>query len=125
MSRSGGPMAASGARLLHRDHRLTDVRIDRAATPFILLALVPAVAAFFLGAVATSVVLLALPVAVALFFRDPDRSPSVDPAIVLAPADGKVMHAGPARPDEAPSGSWLQVTIFLSLLDVHINRTPA
>jgi phosphatidylserine decarboxylase len=101
------------------------VRIDRAATPFILLALVPAVSAFFLGAVATGVVLLALPVAIALFFRDPDRSPRADPAIVLAPADGKVMHAGPARPDEAPPGSWQQVTIFLSLLDVHINRTPA
>ena len=34
------------------------------------------------------------------------------------------MHAGPARPGEAPAGDWLQVTIFLSVLDVHINRTP-
>jgi phosphatidylserine decarboxylase len=101
------------------------VRIDRAATPFVLVALVPAVAAFVLGAIATSVALLALPVAVALFFRDPERSPSADPQLVLAPADGKVMHAGAARPEEAPPGSWRQVTIFLSLLDVHINRTPA
>lgn len=34
------------------------------------------------------------------------------------------MHAGPARPGEAPPGEWRQVTIFLSVLDVHINRTP-
>jgi phosphatidylserine decarboxylase len=44
--------------------------------------------------------------------------------VVLSPADGRVMFAGPARPNEAPPGSWLQVTIFLSVLDVHINRTP-
>lgn len=65
-----------------------------------------------------------LPVAIALFFRDPDRVSPGDPALVLSPADGRVMHAGPARPNEAPPGEWLQVTIFLSVLDVHINRTP-
>jgi phosphatidylserine decarboxylase len=63
-------------------------------------------------------------VAVGLFFRDPTRTPPEDPRIVLAPADGRVMHAGRARPGEAPAGTWLQVTIFLSVLDVHINRTP-
>jgi phosphatidylserine decarboxylase len=65
-----------------------------------------------------------LPVVVALFFRDPNRRSPADPAFVLSPADGKVMHAGMARPDEAPPGRWQQVTIFLSPLDVHINRTP-
>jgi len=71
------------------------------------------------------VVLVALlPVAIGLFFRDPDRVSPPDRAMVLSPADGRVMHAGPARPNEAPPGEWLQVTIFLSVLDVHINRTP-
>jgi phosphatidylserine decarboxylase len=35
-----------------------------------------------------------------------------------------VTHAGPARVGEAPPGDWHQVTIFLSVFDVHINRTP-
>jgi phosphatidylserine decarboxylase len=35
-----------------------------------------------------------------------------------------VMFAGDARPGDAPAGAWRQVTIFLSPLDVHINRTP-
>lgn len=100
------------------------MRIDRAAAPFVVLSLVPTGVALALGAVGTGVALLALPVAIALFFRDPERAPNPDPALVLAPADGKVMYAGAARPAEAPAGAWQQVTIFLSLLDVHINRSP-
>ena len=101
------------------------VRIDRAAAPFVVLAALPAAAAVTLGALGAGIGLLALPAATALFFRDPERSPDPDPALVLAPADGRVMHAGDARPAEAPPGRWRQVTIFLSVFDVHINRTPA
>jgi len=68
--------------------------------------------------------LLLLPAGVALFFRDPDRASPSARHLVLAPADGKVMYAGPGRAAEAPPGAWLQVTVFLSPLDVHINRTP-
>ena len=68
--------------------------------------------------------LLGLPAAIALFFRDPDRVVPTAPQLVVAPADGRVIHAGAARAGEAPPGDWRQVTIFLSLLDVHINRSP-
>ena len=98
--------------------------IDRAGLPFILIAAVPAVAAFVWGPVWLGAVLLLLPLAIALFFRDPERTITAGADQVLAPADGKVMHAGPARPNEAPPGHWKQITIFLSVLDVHINRTP-
>ena len=63
----------------------------------------------------------------AFFFRDPDRevpSDDNDPHIVLATADGRVMHAGPAESSVAPEGTWTQISIFLSPLDVHVNRTP-
>ncbi|MEI6245035.1 MAG: phosphatidylserine decarboxylase [Acidobacteriota bacterium] len=59
-----------------------------------------------------------------MFFRDPERTSPSDSSLVLAPADGKVMHAGPADPRYAPEGEWLQIITFLSPLDVHINRTP-
>jgi phosphatidylserine decarboxylase len=36
-----------------------------------------------------------------------------------------VLIAGPAVPEAAPPGSWLQISIFLSPMDVHINRIPA
>jgi phosphatidylserine decarboxylase len=99
------------------------IRLDAAGWPFVIAAAVPAaVAALWSPALAGG--LLVLPIAIALFFRDPDRTSPTDPAAVLATADGRVMWAGVARAGEAPAGTWQQVTIFLSLFDVHINRTP-
>jgi len=100
------------------------VTIDSAAVPFVVIALVPAAVAAWIAPPVVPLLLLVLPIGVGLFFRDPDRSPPTDPALVLAPADGRVMHAGVARAAEAPKGEWQQVTIFLSVFDVHINRTP-
>jgi phosphatidylserine decarboxylase len=100
------------------------VGIDRAGLPFVALAAIPALISAVAGAAALGVGLLLLPAAVALFFRDPDRRAPAGPNVILAPADGKVIFAGQARTDEAPPGTWRQITIFLSLLDVHINRTP-
>jgi len=56
------------------------------------------------------------------FFRDPDRKVLQDPRLVVSPADGKVVQVMPA-PEGSPlgPGSW-QVSIFLSVFDVHINR---
>ena len=87
----------------------------------------PAAVAALSGHRRSALSLLALPAGVAAFFRDPDRTPDhrqVDPDLVLAPADGRVMHAGPAQEEVAPLGEWQQVSIFLSVFDVHINRTP-
>jgi phosphatidylserine decarboxylase len=100
------------------------VRIDPAGFPFIAIAALPAIAAWFFAPATLALALLVLPIAIALFFRDPERTVPQDRDVVLAPADGRVLHAGAARPEEAPPGNWRQVTIFLSLLDVHINRTP-
>jgi phosphatidylserine decarboxylase len=58
------------------------------------------------------------------FFRDPDRVSPVDELAVLSPADGRVLVAGAADPGAAPPGEWKQISIFLSPMDVHVNRTP-
>ncbi len=61
------------------------------------------------------------------FFRDPERVAPSDPLAVLSPADGRVVSVAPAVPPvelglgDAPR--W-RVAIFLSVLDVHVNRTP-
>jgi phosphatidylserine decarboxylase len=100
------------------------MKIDPAGYPFIGGALVPAAvaAAARRPALATSLALLGG--FFAYFFRDPDRQVPQAPGLVVSPADGRVMIAGPSDGRWAPPGDWLQVTIFLSPVDVHINRTP-
>jgi phosphatidylserine decarboxylase len=61
------------------------------------------------------------------FFRDPERVPPPRPDLVLAPADGHIVHVvmavPPAELDLGPEPRW-RVAIFLSVLDVHVNRAP-
>jgi phosphatidylserine decarboxylase len=98
--------------------------IDRAGWPFILGAMVLAlVVAWWLGRVwALPFVLLAA--FFAFFFRDPDRQIPSGPALVVSPADGRVMIVGDANGPGAPAGTWRQISIFLSPMDVHVNRSP-
>jgi phosphatidylserine decarboxylase len=99
------------------------MRIDRAGLPFIAGFLAPAVLFFVLGYRLLGAVSFALAAFMAFFFRDPDRvAPAGD--VVVSPADGRVTAAGAADPASAPPGTWQQVTIFLSPMDVHINRMP-
>ena len=100
------------------------MKIDRAGLPFILGSLFPAAALVALRQPAWALPLVSLSGFFAFFFRDPDRDVPDDPTVVVSPADGRVMHAGPADPEVAPEGDWAQISIFLSPLDVHVNRTP-
>jgi len=58
------------------------------------------------------------------FFRDPERRSTTGDDAVVAPADGRVLIAGAAAASAAPPGSWQQISIFLSPVDVHVNRVP-
>ena len=58
----------------------------------------------------------------AFFFRDPKRQPPNDPNLVVAPADGRVTRV--KRVEEGNQQSATVVSIFLSPLNVHINRAP-
>ena len=98
--------------------------IDRAGAPFIALAFVPSLVCLAAGLPLPGLLLSVPGFLVALFFRDPAREPPSDADAVVSPADGRVLVAGAAEPDGAPPGTWQQVSIFLSPLDVHVNRVP-
>jgi phosphatidylserine decarboxylase len=100
------------------------MRIDPAGWPFILGAAVPALVAGWLGYVWVAAVLVVLAAFFLFFFRDPERRTTVAGDEVVSPADGRVMVAGEAEAAGAPPGEWKQISIFLSPMDVHINRIP-
>ncbi|HXL81234.1 MAG TPA: phosphatidylserine decarboxylase [Pyrinomonadaceae bacterium] len=58
----------------------------------------------------------------AYFFRDPKRVPPADPLLVVSPADGRVTRVRQIGEGNQPAATL--VSIFLSPLDVHINRAP-
>lgn len=87
--------------------------------------LVPgALAALFLllGFWPVSLVFVLLAAFMAFFFRDPRRQPPLEANVVVAPADGRVTRAAPVETGNADAAT--VVSIFLSPLDVHINRSP-
>ncbi|HEU4349083.1 MAG TPA: phosphatidylserine decarboxylase [Actinoplanes sp.] len=80
----------------------------RSARPHSRLWLLPALAA----------------VPVAAFFRDPERDIPTDPKAVVAPADGKVLSVEHLTEERFGGGEFLRIAVFLSVLDVHVNRIP-
>lgn len=57
---------------------------------------------------------------VAFFFRDPTRVPPADDKLLVSPGDGRVVYVGAG--EREPSKK--QISIFLSIFNVHINRSP-
>jgi len=98
--------------------------IDRAGIPFVLIAVVLAGLAAWSGGRGWAVPFLILAAFFVFFFRDPDRTTPSEPNLVVSPADGRVMLAGVEPGPGAPDGQWRQISIFLSPIDVHVNRTP-
>src|SRR6185295_3891157 len=92
----------------------------RDGIPFVAVPLVLAVVPALFGYWVFSLPLLVIAGFMAFFFRDPHRTPPDEPGIIVAPADGRitiVRHADAQLPESL-------VSIFLSPLDVHINRAP-
>jgi len=72
---------------------------------------------------------LVVPCAVALglslwFFRDPERRPPGNPSLIVSPADGRVVDIRRVQEDEMLGAAANRVSIFMSPLNVHVNRSP-
>ena len=82
---------------------------------------VAALAGWFTGVWAWGIVPLLLAAFFLWFFRDPRRVIPQEPGLVVSPADGKVTEVARVS---VPAGSLVRISIFLSVFDVHVNRSP-
>jgi phosphatidylserine decarboxylase len=76
------------------------------------------------GLTITGLTVIVLGIAVALFFRDPERYPRVTEGVVISGADGKVTEIGDSTIPGDPSLRCRRVSVFMSPLNVHVNRAP-
>lgn len=97
--------------------------VAREGWPFILPPLIVAASLWGAGWQVSGVATCVLAVAIALFFRDPEREIPKGEGLIVSPADGKVVQIIPYTGDELPEPA-TQISIFLSVFNVHINRAP-
>src|SRR5262245_63102774 len=100
------------------------MRIAKEGYPLIFTALILTLLAFLAGWTALGIILGLIGIAIAGFFRDPERQAPLGEGLVVSPADGKVVNIAGVEGDPPFLGSATRASIFLSPLDVHINRTP-
>ena len=91
--------------------------IVKDAFRFLVPLLISATLAMFLGLQVAAILLLLLSAFVAFFFRNPRRRIPQDPSVIVSPADGKVVKIERV-------GNVTRLSIFLSIFDVHVNRSP-
>jgi phosphatidylserine decarboxylase len=103
----------------------------REGMPFILGAAVLAAAGYVLALNRRSwplwllaFVLTVFAVWVAYFFRDPERNGPRGEALVIAPADGRIVHVTEVDEPAFLQGRALRISIFMNVFNVHVNRYP-
>lgn len=102
---------------------LIKIRFVKEVIPFALVLLILVLGIGYFAPV-VSVIPLALLLFVMFFFRNPERKVIHNPAHILSPADGKVMAVTEYDDQDFFHARVKKVTIFLSVLNVHINRSP-
>lgn len=105
--------------------------IAKEGLPFILIGLVLTIASIWAGTRwnstilwAVSTILAILTVFVTFFFRDPDRNCPTDIGLVVSPADGTVLSVDTVANHYVTGPNSIKISIFLSVMNVHVNRVP-
>ena len=100
------------------------MRIAREGFPLILSAAVLTILALAANWLLVAAVFGAAAIALAGFFRDPERVIPAGEGLIVAPADGRVVSIADIVDDRFFAQAATRISIFLSPLDVHINRVP-
>ena len=103
---------------------LFKMSIAKEGYPFILIAALLALLAFALDRQWVGLVFVFLAFAFSGFFRDPERVPPGGEGLILSPADGRVLGIKRVEKERLFEGTETRVSIFMSPLNVHVNRAP-
>ncbi len=101
------------------------MHIVRQGYPFIAAALLLAVVCFIAFGIHIAVIPVVRACYFAYFFRNPERTVNEDASLLYSPADGTVMGVTEFFDEEVLNAKAKKVTIFLSVFNVHVNRSPA
>jgi phosphatidylserine decarboxylase len=107
------------------------VNVAREGLPFILIVTAVAVGTFALALMRRSwplwlaaVLLTVIALWVAYFFRDPERSGQRGDALVISPADGRIVMITDVDEPSFIHGKATRISIFMNIFNVHVNRYP-
>ena len=92
--------------------------------PFIIPPGVATLIAFFTGFAWVTVLLFLITLFVAWFFRNPERTMPDNPVQIVSPADGRVIRIEETTSEAQPGRSFLKISIFMNVFNVHVNRIP-
>ena len=90
--------------------------------PFVIVPVCAGIVGWVAGWPVVGIPLVVLGVFALFFFRNPTRSCDSDAGIACSPADGKVIKVCPAPAEMERRGLPHQVSVFMSVFDVHVNR---
>jgi phosphatidylserine decarboxylase len=96
--------------------------VAREGLPYILIPLILATGLFAFGYWLAALLFILLAGFMAFFFRDPRRAVPSEAGVIVAPADGRITRVSALSSED--ENSPIVISIFLSPLDVHINRAP-
>jgi phosphatidylserine decarboxylase len=107
------------------------MNVAREGLPFILIAAALAVGGFGLALMRRSwplwllaFLLTVVALWVAYFFRDPERSGERGDALVISPADGRIVMITDVDEPSFVHGKATRISIFMNIFNVHVNRYP-
>jgi phosphatidylserine decarboxylase len=100
------------------------IRVAPEGRPFIAVAWLIAVALAALGWWIAMVLWLPIAIWVIAFFRDPTRLGPRGDRLIIAPADGKIVSIIPIDEPDVIGGPATRISIFMNVLNVHVNRYP-
>jgi len=98
--------------------------IARAGFPYIGIGAFMTLVLALLQLTVPTLVVLATTLFVVFFFRDPDRVIPAGKGVVVSPADGKVVVAKKVEDPPFGDGPCLQISVFMTIFNVHVNRCP-